>query len=68
MIAFEYYCTTNLDDYKQVEWPHQFLFPPRIGDRILSVDGRRSLKVVGIEHCQEKDGGKKPYVKVELHK
>lgn len=66
-------CFTNLDDFKRMEWPEEFAFPPRIGDRVESVDGKRELKVVGVTHLMRKDfsdpqGRRYPAIRVELHK
>ena len=70
---YEGSCFTNLDDFKRTEWPSNFAFPPRIGDRVASVSGDRELKVVGVTHCTikyERDGVQmtRPGIRVELHK
>lgn len=70
---YEGHCFTNLDDFKRFEWPEKFAFPPRIGDRVQSVDGSRELKVVGVTHVMCKDhsdpsGRRYPAIRVELHK
>jgi hypothetical protein len=68
---YEGSCFTNLDEFKRCEWPEKFAFPPRIGDRVESVDGRRELKVVGVTHVTRKiygSGETSPAIRVELHK
>jgi len=62
-------CFTNLDEYKQVEWPQGFAALPRIGDK---VEGRRGrdkpvLRVVAITHGWLPNAGE-PTITVELHK
>jgi hypothetical protein len=61
------YCFTNLDEYKRLKWPTQFVAVPREGDLVESNDSglsSRSLKVVRITHAVNSQG---PYVRVELH-
>ena len=70
---YEGSCFTNLDDFKRVEWPDRFAFPPRIGDRVDSVDGSRQLKVVGVTHYtikyeHDRTPMTRPGIRVELHK
>jgi hypothetical protein len=61
-------CRTNLDEYQNHEWPTQFVAVPRIGERVESIDGLKSLKVVGITHCVKDNFSDNPYIKIELHK
>lgn len=66
-------CHTNLDDLRRAEWPEEFAFPPRVGDRVQSVDGKYELKVVSVTHVTRKDssdpqGRRYPAIHVELHK
>ena len=68
-------CFTNLDDYSKYEWPIWFCKVPEIGDRVLSICGKRSLKVCGITHCMIKNcegryehERNKIYVRIELNK
>ena len=58
-------CFTNLDEYQHIDFPVHFCAVPRLGDRVLSIDGRHSLKVVGITHCHPYE---EPYVEIELNK
>jgi len=65
-------CFTNLDDFKRCEWPEEFVFPPRIGDRVQSIDGSRELKVISVTHVMRKDLSdsehrRYPAIRVELH-
>lgn len=69
-----YTCRSNLDDFTGT-WPTDFVFPPRVGDRVKSKEGR-TLYVVGVEHYERhktrSDGGwrdpePEPRVIVELH-
>ncbi len=74
------YCRTNIDDFRQVNWPEEFTFPPRVGDY---VEGTRTgpgpgskprLKVVTVTHvmvreCKGADTYKtEPRIEVELHR
>ncbi len=73
-----YYCRTNLDDFKLVDWPTDFLFPPRVGDTVEGRQGERGpgsrprLRVVAVTHSMGKTeiGGRDegPIVEVELHR
>lgn len=68
-------CHTNLDDFRQCEWPEVFEEVPRIGDRVKAKDGK-TLKVVGVTHTVRKAGlsgfssskgiGYEPVVEIEL--
>ena len=60
-------CVTNLDEYQYEKWPDQFISVPNINDRIRAESGKQ-LKVVRITHGQFKDGGRRPYIEIELHK
>ena len=69
------HCFTNLDDYKFVSWPEEFVALPRIDDRVQASSGVM-LKVVGITHAMrairdDRGGdiiGREPFIKVELNK
>ena len=64
-------CRTNLDDYHRVSWPEWFVAVPRKGERVRSLDGQHSLKVVGVTHAHSRPGADAhggPYIIVELHK
>jgi hypothetical protein len=54
-------CYTNLDEYKQEEWPRMFPQAPRIGDRV-EAKSRKQLYVCGVVWMC--DGS----IAVELHK
>lgn len=60
-------CTTNLDDYKSLDWPEFFVAVPNKGDKVLSLCGRK-LTVVQITHCVDicPLGGAEPYIEIEL--
>ena len=44
-------CFTNLDNYKQCEWPSVFAFPPEKGHRVRAKCGKE-LRVVDITHTE----------------
>jgi hypothetical protein len=44
-------CQTNLDEFKNTEWPTYCLCKPEIGDYVQSIDGKYSLlKIKSIIH------------------
>ena len=64
-----YKCHTNVDDGRDKEWPTDFVYPPRIGEKVLSTSGF-ALKVVDLTHCVKRlpNGDLRPYVLVELNR
>jgi hypothetical protein len=65
-------CKTNLDEFKSVRWPDQFVALPRVGDSVMGVrygpgpGSHPVLTVVGVTHCMaNKDI---PCIVVELHR
>lgn len=63
------YCRTNLDNYGNFYWPTIFVDVPRMGERVLSICGQRSLKVVGVTHKVKSQTDKyMPLIEVELNK
>ena len=46
-------CRTNLDEYRQEEWPDSFAAPPSIGEHVQTKSGKW-LRIVGITHCHER--------------
>lgn len=68
MNYIEGYCHTNLDEYRRLSWPTQFVAVPRLGERVESSEKgayQRSLKVVGVTHAIY-DGH--PFIRIELNK
>ena len=64
------YCHTNIDDFKQVEWPTEFVAVPRVGERVQGKCGK-TLKVVQVTHLMRRVSGytsEEPCVSVELHR
>lgn len=62
------YCFTNLDEYRRVKWPSQFVAVPRVDECVESIEDSfpmRSLKVVRVTHAINSTG---PYIRVELHR
>lgn len=56
-------CFTNIDEYKEEEWPRRFISVPREGDRVRSKKGR-ILWVVSVTHGENPE----PEIVLELHK
>jgi len=66
-------CFTNLDDYKDTEWPTHFVTRPIVGDYVegRSRDGKRRPKlcVIAITHTTVRHGNHTyPTLTVELHR
>jgi hypothetical protein len=66
------HCRTNLDNYKQEEWPKEFVRVPLKGERVQAESGN-SLRVCEITHTIfERYKGNVPFwtpgVIIELHK
>lgn len=66
-------CRTNLDDYKNENWPEEMAARPMLGDKVQSISGR-FLTVVDITHAMRSANLREPelkresYLIVELHK
>lgn len=45
-----YVCRSNKDAYRTVEWPEDFVFPPRVGDYVEAKKSPHTAKVVSITH------------------
>jgi hypothetical protein len=60
----EYCCRTNLDNYEREEWPMDFIFPPKVGDYVESISGKR-LMVCCVTHTWNKRDNC-PFVEIEL--
>lgn len=62
-------CYTNLDEYRNTEFPRTFVAVPRIGEKICPNTGGNmslSLRVVSVTHSEDSNGI--PYIVIELHK
>mgnify|MGYP003152441695 CR=1 FL=1 len=47
-------CKTNLDNYKHLKWPEEFVVVPMLGDTV-QAETKECLKVVGITHVMEEN-------------
>ena len=64
------YCTTNIDEYKNVVWPTNFVIAPRVGDYVRGAGGQLQqpvLRVVAVTHCYSKSQDQ-PFLSIELHR
>jgi hypothetical protein len=65
-------CFTNLDEEAKLTWPTVFACRPEKGDAVMSVCGKRVLKIHAITHvCPEQKLGERdaePFLRVELHR
>ncbi len=60
-----YYCHPNTAKDKKRSWPVAFVFPPRVGDRVESLDKKQTLTIVRVTHHQDGEGS---WVTLDLHK
>lgn len=61
------YCFTNLDGYDNFRWPTSFVAVPRVGKRMNSIGGERSLSVVMVSHYIDINT-KEQRIEVELNR
>ena len=61
-------CFTNEDNLKLVQWPVFLSVRPLIGERISSVDGMHSRKIVSIEHVANRSPILGSFLALELTK
>lgn len=59
-------CYSNIDGFEPFNWPRFWVSLPRIGDRVLSLDGEKLMKVVGVEHRIDLRDGVTPVAIIEL--
>jgi len=58
------YCVTNLDGFKDENWPTKFSCKPGAGDCVEAASGKM-LRVVSVTHRIRPNGD--PALRVELH-
>lgn len=62
-------CFTNLDAYKQAEWPAELPVRPLVGDYVQELGGFRALRVIAITHVGTQLVRECPaFLRLELHK
>lgn len=61
------FCTTNLDEYRRVQWPTKMYYQPHVGDYVQSVGSLKSLRIHNITHIPN-ERGECDTMKLELHR